>query len=320
MRTARSLAVSVLVAVAMVSAATAKDIHVNNLNGDDRFSGQHERNLSDRSGPVRSLARALQMASTGDRIVLANTGQPYRESITLTGNRHSGYSFRPFVIEGNGAILDGSAPVPAEAWDHYKGPVYRFRPTRLGYQQLFLNDRPLTRVAVDPQAERPPELGPLEWCLHDGCIYFAVEPETLKLPKDYALSCTHKRVGITLFHVEGVALLDLTVQGFHLDGINAFNSAREVTLAGVTCRGNGRSGITVGGASHVVLNGCLVGNNGAAQLLTLPYSETAVQNTVLLSNTAPGWVDQGGRVYVDGERVEGGLDEVIPEDTVAAGP
>ena len=151
MRPARFGAASVLWALSFVflSGAVAKDIHVNNLAGDDAFSGRHDRNLSDRSGPVRTLARALEMASQGDRIILTNTGEPYRESITLTGTRHSGYSFRPFVIEGNGAILDGSAPVAADAWEHYEGPVYRFRPPRLRHQQMFLNDRPIARVAVD---------------------------------------------------------------------------------------------------------------------------------------------------------------------------
>jgi hypothetical protein len=146
MRTARSHAASVLLALSLVSAATAKDVYVNNVEGDDAFRGEGRRNLSDRSGPVRTIARALELASQGDRVILANTGEPYRESITLTGSRHSGYATRPFILQGNGAILDGSAPVPAEAWEHYRGPVFRFRPPRLAHQQLFLNDRPLVRV------------------------------------------------------------------------------------------------------------------------------------------------------------------------------
>ena len=105
-----------------------------------------------------------------------------------------------------------------------------------------------------------------------------------------------------------VAVVNLTVQGFQLDGINAANSARDVYLAGLICRGNGRSGITVGGASQVEIDVSLLGNNGRAQLLTLPYSETAIRNTDLLSNTAPAWVDRGGRVYLGGQRIEGGID------------
>jgi hypothetical protein len=312
MRAVRCVAASGLVALLFASAAIAKDIHVNNLDGDDRFTGRQTQNLPDMSGPVRSIARALRLASQGDRIVLANTGEPYREGIALSGTRHSGYSFRPFVIEGNGAILDGSAPVAPETWENYQGPIFRFAPPRLTHQQLFLDDRPLVRVAASRQADGPPDLAALQWCLYDGHIYFSIEPDTTKLPQDYALTYARTRVGITLFHVNRVVIRDLTVQGYQLDGVNAFNSAREVTLTGVTSRGNGRNGITVGGASQVLINACLVGNNGSAQVLTLPYSETGIQNTELLSNTAPGWVDQGGRVYVEGERVEGGLEELVP--------
>ena len=53
----------------------------------------------------------------------------------------------------------------------------------------------------------------------------------------------------------------------------------------------------MGGASLAEIDASLLGDNGQAQLLTLPYSETHLRSTHLLCNTAPGWVDQGGRVY-----------------------
>ncbi|NQT11441.1 MAG: right-handed parallel beta-helix repeat-containing protein, partial [Planctomycetes bacterium] len=293
--------------------AIARDIHVDNLDGDNAFTGWNARNTSDASGPVRTIARALDLAAAGDRIVLKNTGEPYRESVSLMGRRHSGYSFGWFTIEGNGSVLDGSASVPLEAWEHYRGPVFRFRPPRLAHQQLFLNDRPALEVPAARDAKEPPELESLEWCLHGGHIYFSIEPNTPKLPQDYALTYTHHKAGISLYHVERVVVKDLTIQGFQLDGISLVNSARDVSVVGVTCRGNARNGITVGGASRALIDGCLLGNNGAAQLLTLPWSETGVQNSELLSNTAPAWVDRGGKVYIDGQRVVGGLDEPAGE-------
>lgn len=293
------------------SSASARNVYVDNLAGDDGATGHHAQSNRDRSGPVRTIAKALRLATTSDRIVLAKTDQPYRESISLVGHRHGGQALQPLVIEGNGAVLDGSAPVPPDAWKHYRGAVFRFRPPHLKHQQLFLNDRPAPRVAASSIDGVVPALKPLEWCLVDDHIYFCVEPG--KLPEDYALSFAAKRVGITLFHVQHVAILDLTVQGYQLDGINAFNSARGIHLAGVTCRGNGRSGIAIGGASVVYVDACLVGNNGRAQLLSLPLSETHVRNSKLLGNTAPAWVDRGGRFYLGTERVEGGLEEIKPE-------
>ena len=86
---------------------------------------------------------------------------------------------------------------------------------------------------------------------------------------------------MTLFHVEKVRIVDLTVQGFQVDGISLSNSAREVLLSGVTCRGNGRSGLAVGGASSVTIRESLLGDNGQAQLLTLPCISVTVQITVV---------------------------------------
>ena len=296
----------------LVSPSFARDIFVSNTAGDNRFSGRQPKIAPDLNGPVRTISRALEMAHRGDRIVVENTGKAYRESLSLVGGRHSGDSFTPFIIEGNGAILDGSAAVPPKAWEHYQGPVFRFRPSRLDYQQLFLEDRPVARVVADRLAAEPPKLEAREWCLWGGHIYFCIESP--KMPEDYALTCAEKPVGITLFHVDRVAIVDLTVQGFQLDGVNAHNSARQVSLTGLTCRGNGRAGIAVGGASRVNVEACLLGNNGRAQLLTQPISETHVYNSTLLSMTAPGWVDEGGRVFVDTKEVFGGLEELAAEE------
>ena len=298
-----ALLLSAALCVALfVSTATARDIFVNNLAGDDTFGGEQPETTIDRGGPVRTINKALRLVEQADTLVIANTGVPYFESIGLVGSSHSGFSHKPFVIEGNGAVIDGSAPVPPQAWEHYEGAVFRFRPVRLGHQQMFIDNRPATRVVTSKMAGSPPKLEPLEWCLHGGHIYFCVEKT--KLPDDYPLTCAEKRTGITLFHVEHVLITDLVVQGFQLDGINAHNSARNVIIGRVTCRGNGRAGLVVGGASQVNLDASLIGNNGTAQLLTLPWSKTYLHASELIANTAPSIVNRGGLVYVDGKQVE----------------
>ena len=159
-------------------------------------------------------------------------------------------------------------------------------------------------------ADKPPELKPCQWCLLGAYIYFCVEPT--KLPADYQLSYARQQTGITLYHVDYATIADLTVQGFQVDGINLFNTARHVSLLEVRCRDNGRSGVSVGGASIAAIDDSRLGGNGQAQLLTLPYSDTHLHNTELLSDTAPAWVDQGGRVYRDAELLKGGRDRLGP--------
>ena len=80
----------------------------------------------------------------------------------------------------------------------------------------------------------------------------------------------------------------------------------------MTCRGNGRSGLTVGGASLAEVYASLICGNGHAQLLTLPCSETRLRGTRLLSDSASAWVNQGGHVFIDGKPVKGGLDQFHP--------
>ncbi|NQU20981.1 MAG: right-handed parallel beta-helix repeat-containing protein [Candidatus Nealsonbacteria bacterium] len=298
--------VSLMFLILLTAPAAGRDLFVSNTGGDDTFSGRQTRNAPDRSGPLRTIARALQLAVAGDRIVLIPSDEPYRESISLVGNRHSGYPHQSFTIEGNGATLDGAAPVPPEAWEHFRGPVFRFRPPGKAHQQLFLDNLPADRVAVDRFQVGPPKLEKLQWCLHGGHIYFCVEAD--KLPSDYPLTYARLQTGITLYHVRRVAIVDLTVQGFQLDGINAHNSAREVHLSGVVSRGNGRAGVTTGGASQVEIDLSTIGNNGRAQVLTMPYSRTSIRNSNVFSNTAPAWVDRGGKMDVDGEPVEDGID------------
>ena len=286
----------------------AKDIYVDNIGGDDGAGGEYVQATPERSGPVQTLAKALRLVGRGDRIVLKKNDRPYREPISLSGGRHSGYPSRPFTIIGNGAVIDGSAAVPTRLWEHHQGDVYRFQPRHLRYQQIFLDDRPAVRVPVVRSAKTPPQLNPLEWCLFRGNVYFAVEGS--KRPEDYVLTYAKEQTGITLAHVNYVKIMDLTVQGFYLDGVNATTDARAVSLQRMICRGNGRSGINVGGASNVAIEQCLLGDNGEAQLLTLPFSVTKISDSQLLPKSAPAWVDRGGRVYLDGKRVKGGLEEI----------
>jgi hypothetical protein len=285
------LALSVLTA----SRGHAREIFVDNIAGDDRLQGL-EPNTVGPDGPLRSITRALQLAQPRDRIVLANTGVPYRESVSLVGGDHSGVPHEWFILDGNGATLDGTAPVPPLAWSPAGvKDVFRFQPPRMAHQQLYLAGRPLARVALPQGAESLPALAPLQWCLWRGHVYFRIEEG--KWIDDYPLFHTLLPVGITLYHVRHAAVTNLIVQGFQLDGINAHDVA-DCTLDAITARGNGRSGIASTASSRLTVNSCLVGDNGEAQLLAEGYSKTTVQSSSLLENTAPAIVRRGGDVTV----------------------
>jgi len=278
--------------------AAARDIYVSNTQGDDHNNGNQARPLGERRGPYRTIARALRSAENGDTIVIENSGEPYHESLTLQAARHSGFAGKPFTILGNGAVLDGSEPVLAEAWEAYENDVFRFPVERKSFHILNLNGKPATRRFLEEGEDKIPELAPLEWCLHDGHVYFCVEKG--KLPWSYELSHTVLPVGITFYEVHDVLVQELTVQGFALDGVNAHDGAVRAELVGLTCRSNGRSGISVGGASKVTIDACLVGNNGAAQVRTEGYCQARIVNCELIDDPrAPAVDKQGGSVTVE---------------------
>ncbi|HVU87597.1 MAG TPA: right-handed parallel beta-helix repeat-containing protein [Pirellulales bacterium] len=287
---------------ALCGVTRGEDLFVDNLHGDDARTGRTQLADVTLSGPVRSLTRALELARPGDRVMMADTGVPYRESVTLSGGRNNGLGSEPFVIEGNGAVLDGSLPVPPRAWEHFQGDVFRFRPPRMAFAQLFLNGPPVDRRYLKSTLGRLPDLAAGQWCLADGWIYFRVEPQTL--PDDYPLQYAALTVGITLYEVHDVVIRNLTVQGFQLDGINAHDCAKDCQLIGVIARGNGRAGIAVGGASNVRIKTCLLSDNGDEQILTEGPSVTSIEGTEIDAASAPALQRKEGTVFVEGERVE----------------
>ncbi|MDO4569354.1 MAG: right-handed parallel beta-helix repeat-containing protein [Planctomycetia bacterium] len=312
--------------------ALARDIYVHNTQGNDDFSGLNEKSPGE-NGPVRTIRRALLLADRGDRIILVNSGEPYRESVLLMGRRHSGLPGFPFTIEGNGAVLDGSTPVPPTWWKQAGDGIFRFQPEYTSFQNLYKDGVPLERVSTEGMATNDGapliKLEEMQWCLYDRSIYF--KPQRGWMPYEYNISCAGAQHGIALFQVDNVEIRNLIVQGFQNDGIIASNMARDVYLRNVTLRGNARAGLCVGTGSTVWLLDSLLGNNLYAQALTEENSFLSVWRSSLISNTAPGWVDDaieeenGGKssavFFRDGKKLEGGLNEPLPpEDTTAKTP
>lgn len=281
--------------VGLSQCAAAATVYVDNVLGDDLHDGG-EPDSSGPGGPVRSLSKALHVCQPGDRILLAATGEPYRESISLSAAKHSGTVVSPFIIDGQGAVLEGADPVPYTAWENVGGAVFRFRPSKTSYQQLYLDGQPAVEKKIAPGETRLPNLQPREWYRRGAFIYFRVEQD--KLPRDYDLSCSARQTGITLYHVHDVVIMNLTVQGFRLDGVNVNDGVVHSEVLDITSRGNGRSGITVAGSSKVRIEGCLVGNNGEQQLLVEGPSATLVEHCELLANTAPAVTNRGARLTI----------------------
>jgi hypothetical protein len=270
--------------------AQARDIFVNNVVGDDRRGGTLPLPVGESGGPCRTIAKALRIAEASDRIVIADTGEPYREGITLQAARHSGTDRFPFVIVGNGATLDGTISLAGADWDHVAAHTFRTRPPHMSFQQLFLNGQPAVRRAPEQRLQ----LKPLEWSLADGWLYFCTEQD--RLPVAYDLACCGEQVGITLYDVHDVIVQDLNLRGFWLDGVNCHDNVRRTDLVRLSATDNGRSGFSVGGASRVRIDTCTAAGNGAAQVRAEGYAIVELVDTRLDPASAPAVVREGGRI------------------------
>ena len=283
-----------LIVLCLATPAAARELYVNNRAGDDRATGHTAKLQSGNHGPLRTIGVALRKAQKGDSIVIANTGIPYFESLSLSQSQHTGIFKYPFRIEGNGAILDGTAPIPADEWTPVGSTdLYCWIPPRLTSGLLYIDGIPATFDA-ETDIKALLQMERRSWARSAGKIYFRADANLL--PGDHNLRFTFGQTGITLYHVRHVEIHNLVVQGFSLDGINAHDGIVDCKLVGVTSRGNGRSGVSVGGSSELLLRGGVVGDNGTVQVRSEGLGLLLLDNTELIDNTGPAMDQAGGEI------------------------
>jgi hypothetical protein len=294
LRIARPLAVAAASVLAVTSLSQARDLVVDNVNGNDAQNDRGKVPGPASFGPYRTIERALLGASPGDRIILTNTGEPYRECIALMGPQHSGSPGAPFEIVGNGATLDGTlAPLP-QNWREVGRGIWQLHPSPPGYGLLIQDGNVLPEQVID--GVDLTELRPLHWTRSGANIFFRTEEN--RGPFDYPLDVTSLSTGITLYDVEHVTIRDLTVRGYRLDGINVHSRSREIAILDVTTRHNGRAGLTIAGDCQARIGASLSEANGSAQL------RVEGRGVARLGNVKLGEGIGAATVVVDAGRVE----------------
>jgi hypothetical protein len=267
---------------------------VDNVGGSDSSSGTTEQQ------PLQSIQAALFRVRPGDRIILRKRDEPYREQLSISGASNSGLSSRPLEIIGNGATLEGAEPIRGTDWEPLGNDLFQYRPVCLSHQLLYLDGKPLEKVHSSPDST--PELSPLQWTQRDGWIILRTEPG--RAPYQYQLSCCRRTVGITIYQAHDVLIRDLVIQGFQFDAINAHDLSDQVTISGCVLRGNGRSGVSVGGASWATISSCLIGDNGESQVRTEGFCRVLIESCDVLQQPGRIPIDhQGGTITRDGETI-----------------
>jgi hypothetical protein len=195
------------------------------------------------------------------------------------GERLSGAPVLPFMIVGNGAVVSGAKPVPADTWQLVADQTWRITPVAKAYYQLVLNGEAVPEVAYPRDAAELPDLPEGHWCAWRGAVYYRAALRDDPREMDFALA--DEDVGITLLDVHDVVIRDLTLRHFRLDGINAHDRCRNVLLQNVTCEQNGRAGVAVAGTSLIRIEDSRLIDNRAHSLLISELGEADVENCEL---------------------------------------
>lgn len=259
--------------------ASAVEIYVDNLVGDDVFDGRNSVPSDTGAGPVRTLHRAIQLARFGDQIVLTRAGAVYYDSLSLTGTRNSGSPNYPFTIIGNGAILSGLRSVPPAGWRRAGPDLWKLTLTRKGFYRLLRDGQPLPELIPEAGSNPLESLAPGHWTATGGSVYFRVDGDFA--PATQAFSYAADQTGLSLYQVENVRIVDLTLRDFRFDGIHAQNMCRNVTLENVTCFNNGRAGLAVSGTSKVEVIGGNFSGNGRFQIRIANHGDVNLNNVVM---------------------------------------
>ena len=240
---------------------------MDNLKGDDASNGLDAERIDLANGPVRTIARGLQLTRLGGTVNIANTGQPYYESMELVGGKLSGSPSNPLIIEGNGAELNGSFPVPQTAWRNVEPQLWKFTPFRKGHYLLILDNKALPETRVPPNSRRLPDIPEGQWAAWRGDIY--LKTSTLEEPIDLDLWFAVRSTGVTLYDVHDVIVRDLKVRHFRIDGYNAHDRATNILLENITAEENGRAGVVSAGTSFLEIRNPTIRNNGRHSVLIL---------------------------------------------------
>ncbi len=250
MKTALPMILLVLIAA---STALGKTYHVNNKTGSDDNDGLAPEKA------FATIARAIEACETSDTLSLANTGVPYREAIRLV--RLGGTPAKPFVIEGNGAVISGLREIGPQRWTK-KGDVFEITGLNIyGSPTLVIDGRP-----SPPSA--PNALAPGAWAwLRDPeqrrLVTLRFRPSAGKTPADYKIEATLEISGLQVASSSYIVVRNLVSEWNSNDGFNVHGDCRGIYCENIEGRFNGDDGFSIHEAIEAVVRNGHFHHNGS---------------------------------------------------------
>jgi Right handed beta helix region len=292
MRLKRVARTAVVLLAGFVSAARAGSpptVYVNNLVGSDKFDGGQE-TVSGDAGPVATLARGTSLLKPSGRLVIQNTGKPYRGEVRLIDL--GGTADQPLIIDGNGAVIEGIGLTKPGDWkDEGNGIIStEWRPD-WGFFVVF-NGEPRWASALD-NIQPAESYG--DYTAHRG--YF-------RLPQDADLNATPLEIpaiwsGVTIYDSQNIVIRNLHTRFYLNDGFNFGGKSENIRFENVEASYNGDEGISAHNqASAYVTNSSFHHNDNG--ICDTGFSRTGFNQVSVHDNRTMGvWFIGGEHSLVD---------------------
>lgn len=221
------------VLAAWLTPLSGKTVTVDQQAGDDAHNGTSPQES------VRTLARAVALLAPGDVLAIVPGSAPYFEALEF--GARGGLPGRPIVVEGNGAVLSGLLPIPAEQWQD-RGDGLWFYPTAFRHGSLvpFMVLPDGTRVPSAAKADAV-AVGQAFWDAR-GIL---LRCDAGRRPGDLGLRGTLRAAGVALAGASHITVRNLACEYFANDGFNIHGSCQGLFFENIVARHNGDDGFSV---------------------------------------------------------------------------
>jgi len=241
---------------------------VNSRSGADSAEGTADQ-------PFATIKRAIALAQPGDTISLDPQGSPYDEQIFFADK--SGTESEPIILDGQGAVIDGSVPIRPEEWERvsdglYKSTIlpqiycYKANPAYVG-RFFFVWEGKINRMGRSLKGsqtpyKKPEDLAPGEWtyAADETAFYLRVpdgmplESAPVRVPKivsgvQITGNCHH-------LVIRNVKVRHVINDGFALTtGAGPGNTVRNIRFENIRAEECGDDGLSAHGDCEVFVDG-----------------------------------------------------------------
>jgi len=286
--------------------------------GDDSLNGLSAA-AKDKSGPFKTIRKAVLTAKPGDYIRINPSKTPYNEMIEIL-NR-SGKPGAPITIDGQGSVLTGADPIDLSTWENtgnglYKNTemytAYKLNPDIMARFFFVFDGRPnlmnrTSKGASDP-FKKPEDLSSGEWTFaaEEKAFYIKTDPE--KKIESYHIEVPVRGNGVAIYgdYCESWRIKNITAKHAYNDGYNIHGKTRDIEFHNIQAIENGDDGISAHddcrytvkgfvsirnstgicdtGLSETVYDGVFISGNYGVDVFFISRGIHTVKNAIVICN------------------------------------